>query len=184
MQYPCLHSLTEAPTTTRHFHCVFTVLTWGRIDGILSNANTRIPTELPTTKRLDEVRTIGRCPRCGIVQASGKRSCCARGGTWFNKCGNADDAEFEHTWVDGVEACRGFKSVVLAKSSVQGVLRQGGFIANVKNTSQHIALMISSSGMPNEGEDAGTSSTARVELVKEVAAYVCVLCLVLHSQVY
>ena len=46
------------------------------------------------------------CPKCGIHKTSGKRSCCLRGGTWFNKCGNPGDAKFEHTWFDGMNACK------------------------------------------------------------------------------
>ena len=32
-------------------------------------------------------------------------SCCARGGTWFNKCGK-DKEKFEHTWKEGIKACK------------------------------------------------------------------------------
>ena len=46
------------------------------------------------------------CPKCGIVKKSGKLSCCARGGAWFKNCGNDGDREFDHTWVEGIEACK------------------------------------------------------------------------------
>ena len=29
-----------------------------------------------------------------------------RGGTWFKKCGNPGDAKFDHTWFDGIQACK------------------------------------------------------------------------------
>ena len=50
------------------------------------------------------VRTT-RCPKCGVANA-GKLSCCFRGGAWFNNCGDDDDSEKDHTWFDGVDACK------------------------------------------------------------------------------
>ena len=32
-------------------------------------------------------------------------NCCGGGGAWFNKCGNPDDSEFNHTWSEGIGAC-------------------------------------------------------------------------------
>ena len=46
------------------------------------------------------------CPKCGHTKESGKRSCCARGGAWFQNCGEADDKHFDHTWVEGIQACK------------------------------------------------------------------------------
>ena len=47
------------------------------------------------------------CPKCGTIKESGKRSCCARGGAWFKNCGDAGDAQFDHTWAEGIQACNG-----------------------------------------------------------------------------
>ena len=49
---------------------------------------------------------IGSCPKCGITNKSGLRSCCARGGAWFKKCGDPGDTNFGHTWLEGFHACR------------------------------------------------------------------------------
>ena len=46
------------------------------------------------------------CPKCGTIKNSGQRSCCVRGGTWFKKCGNPGEAKFDHTWFDGIQACK------------------------------------------------------------------------------
>ena len=65
------------------------------------NVNATIHTEAPAT-----ISTfVVRCPKCGTNKASGKISCCARGGAWFKKCGDADDTEFDHTWAEGTQAC-------------------------------------------------------------------------------
>ena len=47
------------------------------------------------------------CPKCGNIKKSGKSSCCARGGSWFQNCGDAGDDNFGHTWLEGTLACKG-----------------------------------------------------------------------------
>ena len=59
------------------------------------------------------------CSKCGAVKKSGKFSCCARGGTWFKKCGDADDKKFDHTWSEGIKVCKGFASSMSVKSPLQ-----------------------------------------------------------------
>ena len=51
--------------------------------------------------------TSGSCPECGAIQKSGKASCCARGGSWFENCGSAGNRRFVHTWYEGIRACKG-----------------------------------------------------------------------------
>ena len=46
------------------------------------------------------------CPKCGSIPKSGKRSCCGRGGSWFRNCGGAGNSKFDHTWYDGIQACK------------------------------------------------------------------------------
>ena len=46
------------------------------------------------------------CAHCGTAKKSGKLSCCARGGSWFKNCGDVGDSTFEHTWGEGVQACK------------------------------------------------------------------------------
>ena len=45
------------------------------------------------------------CPKCGANPKTGKQSCCATGGAWFDKCGDPGNKNFEHTWSDGVNSC-------------------------------------------------------------------------------
>ena len=45
------------------------------------------------------------CKKCGTAK-SGEATCCARGGDWFKKCGNAGDKKFAYTWDDGFVACK------------------------------------------------------------------------------
>ena len=46
------------------------------------------------------------CTKCGITNKTGRHSCCARGGAWFKNCGDADDTQFDHTWIQGMQACK------------------------------------------------------------------------------
>ena len=71
--------------------------------------NSPMPAETPSTTNAS-VSRINGCPKCGTIQKSGKLSCCARGGAWFKKCGNVGDSKFEHTWVEGMQACKSVKS--------------------------------------------------------------------------
>ena len=40
-------------------------------------------------------------------------SCCAPDGAWFMKCGSARNAYADHTWTEGVLACRDFAGWLL-----------------------------------------------------------------------
>ena len=66
----------------------------------------RMPTELSRATSKSKVNSSEGCSKCGIVKQSGKLSCCARGGAWFKKCGDFGDSNFDHTWVDGIQACK------------------------------------------------------------------------------
>ena len=55
------------------------------------------------------------CHKCGTIAKSGKSSCCGRGGSWFKNCGGAGNAKVEHTWHEGILACKvwpEFKTVI------------------------------------------------------------------------
>ena len=62
--------------------------------------------EAPTTANA-AAPSSNDCPKCATNKKSGTHSCCARGGSWFNKCGDISDPKFDHTWSEGVEACKG-----------------------------------------------------------------------------
>ena len=33
-------------------------------------------------------------------------SCCGRGGSWFQNCGRAGNRKLQHTWYEGIQACK------------------------------------------------------------------------------
>ena len=62
---------------------------------------------LSTDKTATSTIDLSKCPMCGIQESSGKRSCCFPLGSWYNACGVSGDTNFQHTWYEGLEACRG-----------------------------------------------------------------------------
>ena len=126
------------------------------------------PTEAHMTPSLSAASS-SRCAKCGAPKRNGKRSCCARGGAWFNKCGGT--GEFDHTWAEGIRACKGFATSTLIESPLQMALYHSGAFASAANntqsrntTHQHIHQSSNSSAW-----NAGTVG------VSKHAAGVCVL---------
>ena len=66
---------------------------------ILPFAHVYTPTASTTT-------ISSACPKCGTIAKSGKSSCCGRSGSWFENCGRAGNAKLDHTWYEGIQACR------------------------------------------------------------------------------
>ena len=58
------------------------------------------------------IATTSLCPECGVTRKSGVMSCCAKGGSWFGKCGGADDTSVDHTWYEGVQVCKARQSQI------------------------------------------------------------------------
>ena len=65
------------------------------------------------------------CVKCATNKV-GKYSCCARGGAWFKNCGDVGDTKFDHTWTEGIEACKSLITVVSVESPVEDILRHVG----------------------------------------------------------
>ena len=42
------------------------------------------------------------CPKCGRTPTLPN----LRGGDWFKNCGNPGDSKFDHTWAEGIDACK------------------------------------------------------------------------------
>ena len=64
---------------------------------------THVSTDAFTTA---STATTIKCAQCGVSKHSGKVSCCAKGGAWFQKCGDPGDSNFDHTWSEGIRACK------------------------------------------------------------------------------
>ena len=60
------------------------------------------------------------CAKCGIIQKSGKRSCCSRGGSWFGQCVSAGNADLGHTWYEGIRVCEARQSQAVVVQRLHG----------------------------------------------------------------
>ena len=98
--------------------------------------------------------TSEKCFKCGIMENSAERSCCAPGSTWFKKCGNTGDPNFGHTWSEGVQVCKYFANSILVASRLQVMLRQIGAVnhrVNItpqRNTAQQRIDMYTFASVP------------------------------------
>ena len=99
-------------------------------------SHAQIPTEIKIKTSAPAINDSNKCVRCGTIRKSGKRSCCARGGAWFSNCGNAGSTKFDHTWSEGIQACRSFTSSISIESPVQAMLRHVGAIGPPSSTKQ------------------------------------------------
>ena len=77
--------------------------------------------------------TSAKCPKCGTNPNSGKPSCCVRGGAWFENCGDAGDSDFDHTWAEGLRACKG----VTEKAQTQVLLPRFTVANQTRNNVEH-----------------------------------------------
>ena len=65
---------------------------------LLTNNHTQTSVVTKATSRV--------CRKCGTIAKSGKRSCCARGGSWYKNCGAAGSTNVDHRWYEGIRACK------------------------------------------------------------------------------
>ena len=95
-----------------------------------------MPAEAPATTSAS-VSSVQECPKCGTTKKSGKRSCCARGGAWFKKCGDVGDSNFEHTWGEGMEACKSFEPLQALLSREETVTHSLNVSSTAMQNSPH-----------------------------------------------
>ena len=72
------------------------------------------------------------CSKCAATKKSGRLSCCAPGGAWFKNCGTSGNSNADHTWVEGMQACRDVVSFFSGKAEPLSILR------NQTTTTRHL----------------------------------------------
>ena len=66
-----------------------------------------VHTPITTPRITSTIATMMTCPKCDTFKKSGRVSCCAPGGAWYKNCGGASNRNVDHSWFEGVEACKG-----------------------------------------------------------------------------
>ena len=69
---------------------------------------------------------VSACPRCGTIGKSGTLSCCGRGGSWFKLCGVGSNAKLQHTWYEGMQACKARLKSKTATGHQVNIVQQKG----------------------------------------------------------
>ena len=96
---------------------------------------------------------VSVCHTCGVVKKSDKRSCCARGGSWYGKCGGAGNTNREHTWYEGLQACKALQS--------QAVMVHQQNVVEQKNTNISDNASMVASGHPHVTIHIGSNTIAK-----------------------
>ena len=135
----------------------------------------------PTATSLSAASSSSACPKCGTAKKSGTRSCCARDGAWFKNCGDTGDTHFDHTWAEGIQACK----VTSVTSPLQAITYHAGAIvyplnsATLRNTTQQQRTNIN---RPDSISNVGSAdSEDRVGRAKD-SFCICVLFIISHLQ--
>ena len=98
------------------------------------------------------------CRKCGTIGKSGKMSCCALGGSWFKNCGGAGNARLQHTWYEGIHAC---KARIQSRTAVG---QQENTVKQKRIGSSHGAATVNSKGVVITADNVSTStSTINIE---------------------
>ena len=129
----------------------------------------RILPEIGTSTSM--VSSSGRCAKCGTFKNSGKRSCCARGGTWFTKCGDSDGTKLDHTWIEGIQACNTSASAPLA---LQVILHHGETMQNLDDL-RNIYRKRTHINLPGGLSNVGTTYSKDYFELTKIIVCMCVL---------
>ena len=95
---------------------------------------------LPNSKTANDA-----CSACSTFKKSGKVSCCAPGGSWFNKCGSAGNLERRHTWYEGIQACNSVARASSREAAAHAISRHKKALAQPPNATRPL----NAPGTPN-----------------------------------
>ena len=121
------------------------------------------------------------CPKCGTIKKSQQRSCCGVGGAWFNNCGGVGNSKFDHTWTEGIRACKGAVSLLSDEAQLQT-------IAHYKTTQAQQNTTCGGNGHGENVFDCSaskskiTNTEVRGELSKTMS-FICLLFIILYSHI-
>ena len=91
---------------------------------------------------------------------------------WFKNCGDGGDTTFDHTWAEGIQACKGFVSSRLADPSLR-VIPSHPQNASQRQTNRYRAVSMANAGVQDCAECFGSP---------KIIVFICVLFILLHLQ--
>ena len=168
-------------------HWISTVHPWWRFESAfcpvlkahISYIESPVTTSLSAASGIDS-----RCTKCVTTKKSGKLSCCARGGSWFKKCGDAGDTQFDHTWAEGIQACKVFATSTSAKWPLHAVFNREQVILHPLNaTPQRNTARVETNIYPfADMFDAGTTDSEDPFILTVLCIYI--VFFIFNSQKY
>ena len=114
------------------------------------------------------------CSKCATIKKSDKLSCCAPGGAWFNNCGTSDNPNFDHTWIEGMKACKDAASLIVDKKNTQSML---------PNQTSAVVSRHQPTGSPAPSTHGARMSNS-VDRVSPIISFTNLLLIILHTQIY
>merc|ERR1712210_249649 len=87
----------------------------------------------------------------GSVKKSRKKSCCGRGGSWYKNCGtsgNKKSKKFDHTWFEGIQACKSKSASKSAAASYQEMNAAEKYVFNFANNTAKPSHEITTAAAP------------------------------------
>ena len=97
-------------------------------------SKTITPAEALTMTSTSAIKKSKMCPKCGTNNKSRQLSCCARGGAWFKKCGGTGDPQFDYSWVEGIQACKGLASSFPVNKAAAQARHEGVVVILINST--------------------------------------------------
>ena len=133
---------------------------------------------------LSPVSRFDGCPKCGTLNKSGKLSCCARGGAWFKNCGDVGDIKFDHTWVEGIQACKSFGSSIAVTSPLHVEVRHVEIVGSTVNAAPSQIDATGRQTKTNRLDSVANTDTMDSKFVgvPTAVAYLLVLCFIADCQ--
>ena len=122
---------------------------------------------LPVTTRI----TSSTCPKCGTIDKSGRTSCCGRGGFWFNNCGVSGKAKLDHTWYEGIRACKArAQSKTAVGQQLNDVQQKGSDSSNDKKDTRNPKAVLTN--LPITTSDSTTIVRQGCEKLSRVTVHI------------
>ena len=123
----------------------------------------------------------GECSKCTASKA-GKQSCCSPGGAWFKKCGDAGDVRFDHTWTEGIQACKDMVVPSAVNSRAMSLVEAIAYPLKTVQSSESTHHRMINISHPGVMPDGGTSGFETSVGFTRIVVFNCVSCIILYLQ--
>ena len=133
-----------------------------------------------STPEVTATKIPAACPKCAVNKKSGKHSCCASGGAWFNNCGANGNSNSEHTWLEGLQACKDVTSLFSVKAEAKFVMKQTNTTQLSNDVEQHI--VDHTSVVVHDAPTANSGDNNRLSYIVVLTSVLLIECLIIQTR--